>query len=191
MTDAVTRVPLSASAEWQDKRVTTDPPRYIPHLEWMLLVRLAAPMPLRVVVLLNCSNETQWGLLDAEPSRDIAFTTKFFPDDWTASDDVQVNVGGPRLNVTDARLKADPRQAVNITLPSAPVTGDEFSVAELPDHGIEVRAVSFAAQDTEHRRLHRWRVKPTLASVLPPRLAQLTSGRQSGVFGPNELSSSP
>jgi hypothetical protein len=181
MTSGMTRVPVDLSAEWIPKTVTTDPPRLTPHQEWRLLVRVAAPTPIRVAVLMCLPTEAQWGLRPEAASELIEISLDFFPHDWSTSDRVQINFGWRRITVTDPDLKADPRRFADVVLPDEATTGQMIPVCEISSHAIEVGLVALAQQDTEARRLDRWRLRPQLLDALPPNLAMLADGRQSGV----------
>jgi hypothetical protein len=180
----LTRVPLRASFEWIDKTVTTDPPRYAPHTEWSLAVRVTAPTRLRAVVLVICAGETSWGLVDAAPSTDLGLRVAFSPHDWSTSDVVHVSFEWQRAAVTDARLKEDPRNAVEVGLPPRPSSGEPIPVVELAAHDVELAVLVLAEQDTESRRMDRWRIKPEFATGLPEDLVPLASGHQHGVIPP-------
>ncbi len=178
----LTRAPLVASFAWIDKTVTTDPPRYVAHLEWSLAVHVTSPTPLRPAVLVTHAGETSWGLVAAAPSTDLALRVAFFPHDWSTSDVVQVSFEWQRVAVTDARLKEDPRGAVEVRLPPRPISGEPIPVVAVPDHDLELAVLVLAEQDTESRRMGRWRIKPALATELPEDLMPLASGHQHGVI---------
>ena len=78
-------------------------------------------------------------------------------------------------------MKTDPRRFADIVLPDTATTGQLIPVCRISQHAIEVALVALALQDTEARRLDRWRLRPQLVEALPPDLAMLASGRQSGV----------
>jgi len=181
MTTGMTRVPVDLSATWIPKTVTTDPPRLTPHEEWRLLIRVAAPTPFRVAVLMCLPTEVQWGLWPEAASELIEIPLDFFPHDWSTSDRVHVNFGWRRITVTDPDLKSDPRRFADVVLPETATTGQMIPVCEIPQHAIEVALVAFAKQDTEARRLDRWRLPPQLVDALPTDLAMLAGGRQSGI----------
>ena len=181
--ESLTRVPLELSFEWMSKVVTTDAPVYVPHDEWSLQLRLVAPVALRAAVVLNRQDEALWGLVAREPETELELSVAFFPDDWATSDSVVISFGWQQIRVTDGTLKADPRAAVEVALPSKARTGDTILVAKLPAHSIEIALLALAVADTERRRMDRWRVRPALAADLPPRLAPLTSGHQHGSLG--------
>lgn len=180
MTSGMTRVPVDLSATWIPKTVTTDPPRLTPHEEWRLLVRVAAPTPIRVAVLMCLPTEVQWGHRPEAASELIEIPLDFFPHDWSTSDRVQINFGWRRITVMDPALKADPRRFADVVLPDTATTGQLIPVCRISQHAIEVALVALAQQDTQARRLDRWRVRPDLVDALPADLAVLTSGRQSG-----------
>ena len=66
-------------------------------------------------------------------------------------------------------------------LPDTATTGQMIPVCKISQHAIEVALIALAQQDTEARQLDRWRLRPQLVDSLPPDLAMLASGRQSGV----------
>jgi hypothetical protein len=176
----LTEVPIHASAEWREKVVTTDPPRYVPHSEWSIDVGLAAAAPVRLAVVVQGPGFLRWGLRPEEPSSALNLRASFFPHDWSASDDVQINLSWQRVTVTDPDLKADPRPFVGVTLPSEAFTGDLTPIAIVEKHGLELSWIAFAEGDTERRRHDRWRVRPDLTAALPEPLRGLTSGHQTG-----------
>lgn len=182
MADELTHVPLEVSADWLPKTVTTEPPRYIPHTEWKLALKLKAARPVRAAVFLTRGRETAWGLRPHEAATEIELSASFFPYDWASSDEVQVNFEWKLAAVTDPALKSDPRDVVKVTVPTTSETGEVFQVAELPGHAITLAALAIVDRDTETRRLDRWRITPELATNLPEHLVPLTSGRQSGVI---------
>jgi hypothetical protein len=177
-----TRVPVTVSVAWRSKRVTTDPPRHAEHLEWQVAFTLAAPRPIRVVALLTHGAETHWGLQPDEPATECALRAMFAPWTWRSSDAVGISFGFRRTRVTDAALKQDARDVATITAPERTETGAVTSVLELPGHAITLAFIALAQEDTEVRRLHRWRVKPAIAESLPAALAPLASGYQTGTL---------
>lgn len=181
MTSGMTRVPVDLSSTWIPKTVTTDPPRLTPHDEWRLLVRVAVSIPVRVAVLMRLPTEVQWGLRPEAASELIEIPLDFFPHDWSTSDRIQINFGWRRITVTDPDLKADPRRFTDVVLPDTATTGQVIPVCQISRHAIEVALVALARQDTEARRLDRWRLRPKLVDALSPDLAVLASGGQSGV----------
>ena len=60
-------------------------------------------------------------------------------------------------------------------------TGEVFTVAELPAHGIVLKVLAMVEGDTESRRQDRWRIRSEFSASLPDELIPLTSGSQSGV----------
>jgi hypothetical protein len=176
------RVPCALSIEWRSKTVTTDPPRYTPHTEWSLCVTLAAPTPVRVAVFISDGAQTFWGLEPNEPAAETRVTAKFFPANWNKSDEVGITLGWQRIAVTDAALKEDPRRAVTLLAPASVTTGEIFGVVELPAHDVRLASLAVAEEDTERRRLDRWRIKPGLAESLPRLALPLTSGKQNGII---------
>jgi hypothetical protein len=182
MADELEHLRLELSAEWASKTVTTDPPRYIPHQEWRLMLQLTSTSPLRVIHVLRRAKQLSWGLGPESPTTDLALAVDFFPQDWKSSDGVQINFGWRSMAVTDRSLKEDPHTQVAVTLPNAAETGRLVNVCELPAHGISVEMLVIAAGDTEPRRNDRWRVRPDLASHLPAGLEPVATGHQSGVI---------
>ena len=178
----LTRVPVAVSSEWRRKIVATDPPRNVLHDEWELHVEPAAALPLRVVVLLRCADEMQWGFLDRAPAAAIDLVVKFFRHDWNHSEQVQVNFECKRCTVVDARLKRDPREVVEMVLPEDMVTGAIAALAEVSGCDVTVSVIAFALSDTRRRRDLRWRLDPALVHSLPSHLGSLASGSQAGTF---------
>ena len=132
----LTAVPIHVSAEWLSKTVTTDPPRYTPHDEWTLMLKIGAEVPLRVAVFLSQGARTSWGLHPDDPATEVDVPASFFPYDWTRSDDVQISFGWQRTAITDPELKTDPRGSVDVVAPQAahrqPVRGDSPPMPALP-----------------------------------------------------------
>lgn len=176
------RIPITVDSEWISKIVTTDPPRYTPHTEWTLVIRVHADVPIRVVALLAEPDETAWGLQPDGPAQELELRALFTPHDWAKSDDVHISFGYQRLVVTDPAVKLDPRRVVKVESGSSAQTGRVTIVASVPAHAISLAVFALTLEDTQARRLHRWRVKPALAAHLPEQLVPLTSGHQSGVL---------
>jgi hypothetical protein len=180
----LTQLPLAIDTEWLSKTVTTDPPRYTPHLEWTLRFALAATDPLRAVVFIQTPAEVTWGLMATDPANTPWLEVKFFPYDWAKSDDVQISFEWQRVAVTDRKLKEDPRTAATVVAPKEATTGVVVPVVELPNHVLTLSLLALAEQDTENRREGRWRLKPALAHSLPSYGDALASGHQSGATHP-------
>lgn len=178
----LTRLPLAIETEWRSKTVTTDPPRYTPHLEWAVGFKLTAADPVRAVVFIEEAGEVAWGLVAGEPSPTLLVEVKFFPYDWAKSDDVQVNFEWQRRSVTDRALKEDPRAVVKVVAPTEATIGAVVPVIELPPHSLTLSLLAVAEDDTENRREGRWRLKPALADALPAFGDALASGHQTGVI---------
>ena len=60
LTAILRHVPLRLAVEWKSKTVTTDPPRYTPHDEWMVVLTISADARVRVAVFLSHGEETSW-----------------------------------------------------------------------------------------------------------------------------------
>jgi hypothetical protein len=176
----LTRLPLAIETEWRSRTVTTDPPRYTPHEEWALGFALVASDPVRVVVFIDGPEEIAWGLVASEPESATRVEVKFFPYDWSKSNDVQISFEWQRRTVTDRTLKEDPRSAVTVVAPASATTGAVIPVVELPSHSLTLSLLALAEGDTEKRREGRWRLKPALADSLPTYGNALASGHQSG-----------
>jgi phosphatidylserine/phosphatidylglycerophosphate/cardiolipin synthase-like enzyme len=171
------RAELQVSKEWRGREYTTDPPRYVPYTVWTLGFELTCELPFRVVCLLEHGNVVRWGLRGlAEGSLEVS--ARFHPNNWLRSSDVHISFG-PSTWVTDELLKQDPRTEVQLLEPEA-ATGEVARLAQLPRHDITLSVIGFVVDDTEDRRLDKWRVHPDLKPHLPPHLEALTSGRQSG-----------
>jgi hypothetical protein len=186
-TSELTRVPVNFSAVWLSKTVVTDPPRYVPHEEWWISVRLEADTQFRVAVLMHLLGGVSWGLRPEPASGHAEVPVHFFPHAWSTSERVQINVGWRRITVADSALKEDPQANVTMVLPDAATTGRAIPVCELQRHAITVALLAIAEQDTQSRRRHRWRVRPELAKSLPVELVPLTSRRQSGLLRPSTV----
>jgi hypothetical protein len=76
---SLTSFPVAVHAEWQSKTVTTDPPRFAPHEEWRLEVRLVADAPFRRVALMYRSDRLEWGLSEDPASAHAEASLHFFP----------------------------------------------------------------------------------------------------------------
>jgi hypothetical protein len=186
----LTRVPLVVSAVWRSKTVTTDPPRYPKHLEWSLEITVAAKEAVRLAVFLDDRSAYAWALPRAPASTEHIESARFFPENWAASDDVCITFGGHRSWVSDALLKSDPRNFVQVLAPSVADAGELVDIAEIQTHGIRLAILAVAEPDTELRRMERWRIKPQFAASLSARVAPLTSGRQQGISDPRDVSDS-
>lgn len=180
MTASLQRLPLDLASRWAEREVTTDPPRYVPHLEWDLWVRVTAPVPVRCAVVLDRPEEMLWGLVAREPEPDLELRVAFFPHAWSSSDAVHVHFEWQRCVVTDAALKEDPRSHVDSALPTTARTGELITVATIPSHDLRLAMIALVAADTETRRMGRWRVRPEFAANLPPGLADAATGHQRG-----------
>ena len=178
----LTRTPVRLVAQWRSKTVTTDPPRYTPHLEWDLILTISADIPIRVAALLEGPADTRWGLSPDNPSTEMEVRAMFSPYAWARSDEVEVNFGFQWFAVTDPALKNDPRTVVDVVLPPMGTTAEAFAVARLQAHAITLTAVAVAEADTQRRRGDRWRIDPRHGDELPVRLAPLMSGHQTGVI---------
>jgi hypothetical protein len=175
-------MPVAVSAGWSSTPVTTDPPRPAEHLEWQAAFTLRAAGPMRAAALLAHGGETQWVLQTHEPAAELELSAAFSPWRWRTSEAVQINFEGRRIRVTDAALKQDARDVASITAPQSARTGDVTSVLHLPGHAITLAFIAFAEDDTEIRRLGRWRVKPAAVAQLSEYLAPLASGYQTGTL---------
>jgi hypothetical protein len=178
-------LPVDAASEWVEKVVTSDPPRYLPHSEWDLAVRLTGSTPMRSVVFIRTDHDTLWGPVDAEPSNEVALRAAFRPTSWADSNNVHVSFGWQQVVVADRRLKLEPRECVRISLPSTVTTGVLVPVATMAEHRIAIEVLLLAEEDTERRRLGRWRVKPSAIQALPEQFGPLASGHQHGVLPPH------
>jgi hypothetical protein len=178
----LTRIALTIESEWQSKTVTTNPPTYTPHLEWALAFTMTAAEPLRLAVIVETHSEIAWGLVARDPATNARATAKFFPFDWSKSDDVHVNFEFQRTTVTDSQLKEDPRRAVSVVAPPRAETGSRIPVAALPSHGLTFAVITLVERDTERRREGRWRLKPALVEAVGWHGAVLASGHQTGIM---------
>jgi len=176
----LTRVPLSLSVVWHGKTVATDQPRYPKHREWWLDVIATAPSPVCIASFLDQRGSVSWSLMPGPAATENRLTANFFPHDWVGSDTVQIAFGGQRLTVSDDSLKRDPRSSVHVAVPSVAETGVLIEIAKIGTLGITLSILAVAEQDTERRRLDRWRIKPLFQASLPAMVVPLTSGHQSG-----------
>jgi hypothetical protein len=177
---------MALAASWASRTVTTDPPRYTPHLEWSLEVALSSTQEFRTVAFVQHGEEYWWGLRTAGAGTQAELSIKFFPHNWQSSDDVQVNVEGHRFTVDDPLLKADPRKVVSVIIPAEANIGELIRIADLREHDLSFLILAIAGADTEARRLNRWRMLPRLASGLPEPIRGLGSGRQTGHSRPRQ-----
>jgi hypothetical protein len=176
----LTRVPMEIEVAWVGKTVTTDPPRLTPHEEWSLRAELTARVPIRVAALMYLPTEVEWGLRPEHASDHAEIWLSFFSEAWSTSDRVQINFAWRRITVTDPDLKADPRPFANVVVPRSATTGEVVPICVISKHAITVAVFALAEQDTERRRMDRWRVRRRLADSLPGELIGLASGDQSG-----------
>ena len=133
MANQLSHVHLALTGAW----VSTDAPRYVPHDEWALSLRLCES-PFRTVSVLRNSSEVSWGLNPAAPAAEQELAVKFFPDSWRTSDRVRINFGWQSTVVDDPTLKADPPTSVFVTLPGEAQTGRLASVCDVPAHDVSV-----------------------------------------------------
>ena len=123
------------------------------------------------------------GLVAVEPSATLRVEVKFFPYDWSRSDDVQISFEWQRRLVHDRALKEDPREVVKLVAPTEAETATVLRAVELPSLQLaSCRCSPSPSGDTENRREARWRLKPALADAFPALGDGLASGRQSGVI---------
>jgi hypothetical protein len=175
---------MALAASWASRTVTTDPPRYTPHLEWSLEVALSSTQEFRPAAFVQHGEEYWWGLGTHGAGTQAELSIKFLPHNWRSSDDVQVNLEGLRFNVHDPLLKSDPQKVVSVIIPAEVSIGELIPIAELRQHNLSLLIMAIALVDTEARRLDRWRMLPRIASVLPEPIRGLGSGRQTGHYRP-------
>jgi hypothetical protein len=176
---SLARAELVITAEWRKREYRTDPPRYIPFSVWSLHFDVTCDAPIRVVRLLTVGNVVRWGMDGGhEKTTRRPLTATFHPKDWLHSDEIHVMFGSAAW-VEDANLKADPRPLVDVQNPES-VTGEAVTLAVTRGLGIRLGMIAFAHEDTEDRRLSKWRVAPRHKEQLPHNLQDLTSGYQSG-----------
>jgi hypothetical protein len=122
----------------------------------------------------------EWGLSRDPASAHAEASLHFFPFNWSSSDEVQVSFGYRRVNVTDAKLKEDPRPELVHLLPVTASTGQIIPIGEIPRHELKIAVLPIAEQDIEPRGMDRWRLRPELADSVVPELRQLADGHQTG-----------
>jgi hypothetical protein len=180
---------------WILRTVTTDPPRYIPHIEYSWECELTGEVPLLAALLLQDDSGLRWG----RSGRNSAATSllihlAFLPYDWKSSDRLQINLSQQscyELNsalgaVHDASLKQDPRRLVKLDLPDGGVveTGSLIRLATITSqNSMSAGLVVVALSDTESCRCSRWRIRRGIPVGPLFALSFLTTGRRSG-FSP-------
>jgi hypothetical protein len=101
----LTSGPAAVGSSWASRTVTTDPPRYTPHLEWSREVALSLTQEFRIAVFMQHGQEYRWGLRADGAGTEAELSIKFFPLNWLSSDDVQVTVEGQRFNVHELDVR--------------------------------------------------------------------------------------
>lgn len=185
---SLSRVPLRLTSRWLSHTVTSHAPKLIPHNRYQLSFDFTCDLPILPVTLLLHAGTTQY----SRPRRSSASLTyacqlSIFPNTWEPSDPlVYLNCDGLQAVVSDPRLKEDPRPYVSALAPADapdPLTLSTGSllplatVATSPDVSLIVLLI--LKSDTRANR-GRWSLKPDVP--LPPSLAFLLHGRQSGSF---------
>jgi hypothetical protein len=106
-----TAIPLSVSSEWRTAVVATRPPELPKHDEYTLDVCFLADEPFLIARILEDGRRVRFSRDRASSaSSELEEHLRFFPYDWHASDDVEINFGGMRHAVMSADLKRDPRE---------------------------------------------------------------------------------
>jgi hypothetical protein len=135
---------MAVAASWASRTVTTDPPRYTPHLEWSLEVALSSTQEFRIAVFVQHGEEYWWGLRADGAGTQAELSIKFFPHNWQSSDDFQVDLEGQRFTVHDPLLKADPRKVVSVIIPAEVSIGELIPVADLREHDLSLLILAIA-----------------------------------------------
>lgn len=176
----LTRIPYTLTVEWRCRIVTTRPPVYVPHEEWDLFVTVRTTAPLRLAGILRYPGGFEWHLHDDLVTDSGEQRLYIRPHDWEGSEDMWVSWFFGQTCFPDEALKHDPRGAVKVLVPPRAMTSDLVPVAELPNQKLSFELIAFAVEDTQKRRMDRWRVRPALVHALSPDLVPLTSGRRWG-----------
>lgn len=180
---SLSHVPLRVTARWLSHTVTSHAPKLIPHNWYKLSFDFNCDLPILPVTLLVHAGTTHY----TRPRRSSASPTyacqlSIFPNTWEPSDPL-VSVNGLQAVVSDPRHKEDPRPYVSSLVPADthdPLTlstGTLLPLATAPPVSLHLLLV--LKSDTRADR-GRWSLKPDVH--LPPSLAFLHHGRQSGSF---------
>ena len=170
------RAELRVKAEWREREYTTDPPRYTPYTAWSLMFSVVCETPIRIATVVTCDNLARWGLVrETAASHEVSAFFSGAP----CADRAGIHFGNFGLAVLDAEMKADPKNLVDLHA-SQGSTGELLTLATISRYRIALQLIAFAPEDTQNRRLQKWRVRPRLADSLPPHLRAMTSGFQSG-----------
>lgn len=177
--------PARITGSWVTKTVTTDPPRYVPHLEYALCFQVVSEEELLLVPMLLEDGQGQFAKTwRSKAKRESEFRVSFFPSDWRHSDKVHVHFGYSATCVEHRALKHDPRSLVRTDwLGSHSITSGSILTVASIDAGqrIEWRVFVVTKSDTVAKR-GRWALKPSLAAELPKEMRFVLNGTTSGTF---------
>lgn len=182
----LTPLPVQISGRWEMKTVTTDPPQYIPHTEYSIVLDVECSELFLPVAMLIDAGRGRF----ARPWRSKARTALqlrlvFFPCDWKHSDQVQINFEGVCAFVDSSTLKQDPRSLTETSLIGQgheASTGRIITVAAmLPDKQVSAQLLLILKSDTEPQK-GRWALKSSAAANLPEPLRFLSTGQSAGTF---------
>ena len=170
------RAELRVTAEWRAREYTTDPPRYTHYTAWLLVFTISCDTPIRIATVVTRGAEVRWGLVrETAASHELSAFFSGAP----SADRAGVHFGNFGFAVLDAEMKADPKVMVELGDVRGS-TGDVLNLATIPRHKIALQLMAFAPEDTQNRRMQKWRVRPRLAEALPPPLRGMASGFQGG-----------
>ncbi len=179
-------VSMRVAGSWVEKTVTTDPPRYVPHTEYALVLRVECDVELLLAVMLVDAGKGQFGKQWRSAARcEWEIRLSFFPLDWRRTEAVRVNFEGLTTTVEHADLKSNLRPFVATRLVNVErivASGSILTVASI-DAGrrIDCSIVAVAKADTDSKR-GRWALKPELSAGLPTAMRFLLSGATAGRF---------
>lgn len=182
--DGLIHAPAAITGAWVTKTVTTNPPRYVPHLEYALRFQIVSDEEFLVVRMLGECQGHYAKTWRSKAKRETECRLGFLPVDWRRSDEVQVNFDGLRSCVEHLALKHDPRSLVNTDwLGEHLITSGSILTLAFIDvrQPIECRMITVAKADTIAKR-GRWALKPALAAALPREMRFVLTGATTGTF---------
>ncbi len=149
-------LPISLSMEWRRRSWTTNPPKYEPHFQWSVSLRISAEEPLRVALvrgndikkLMERSSNPSLGILwlmdNAEPT---------------------------------AVEQRDPWSALGVVKPTQSATWELIPVIAARDNAPGTALIAVPRRDTELLRRGCWRIRRELWPYLSGTLLQLRTWR--------------
>lgn len=195
--EGLTRIEAEISGcGWAPRTYATDPPRLTEATIWDWGFRVEAERPVYVVAMLECGPVLRHsrGCWNSSSTR-FDLRMMFRPYDLKMMfrrdeprDEVVVSFYRSELSVMNPELKCDPRPQVVLhvadgtTLTSGELVDAATIPAEEGDEPIHARLLLIATEDTEARRMVRWRLRRSFWDALPRRLLFLRYGRESGTM---------